>query len=1049
MIRHTSLFVLLLFVSLAVKAAWNGAVASAYAGGDGSKANPYLISNADQLAKLAADVNSGINTFGKYYKLAADIVVYENVMSNSTADLRAGGKYPNFTLIGDYSSETDYKAFKGTFDGDGHVISGIYYHGYVSYMALFRCLDQAKIKNLGIVDSYIFGNANTGGISAYTKDSKIINCYLRDAMVDGHGSYGSGISSHCFGKTSIVNCFVSSTIAIGTSAKGKIWGKNNIAGIAARLSSETQLVNCYNNVALTPTKDNKAGLVNETSSGSLLSHCYYRDNITPITYDNGATLDDVVSYASADFKNGTVLAKLNNNSQNIPGACRWQYIDGSAPVLDYSKMTPELEEIDPAEQASNPMPADKEMHATHEGTLINLSWTAAVDGKTATQKVYVSSNKDNLSSSLVAELGTETSVSVNIDFNTLLTYYWRVDRMTADGKLTEGTVWSFKPTQLAFIGAEGYGRFALGGRGGHVEYVTNLNNSGAGSFRNAATNGSGPRTIVFLVSGIIDLEGKDVITDDYVTIAGQTAPDKGVCFIHGSVGLKNDNICRFIRSARGGGKALPTDPNPSGVDTGGSLGFYYADNSIFDHCTARWGTDETYSSRSSKNITFQRSIISEALGIAGHRNYGAGDNHGYAATIGGDVGSHHHNLLANCYGRNWSMGGGTDANGAYGGRLDIFNNVVYNWGSRTTDGGAHEVNFVGNYYKVGTAMRTSMLMTLQIENNLPGTQSVYVAGNVRDNMDGSLTLDKLNETYNLQIRDGRGSLDWEPFVKEPFFPSYAKIETAQQAYKSVLSDVGANMPVVDDTDKRIVKETLTRTYTYTGSRSGIKGQIDEEADAGGYEVYPETSYDANYDADFDGLPGWWEEIHGTNAQSPVGDFTDANADNDGDGFTGLEDYLDFKANPNYIIAADGNAVVNVSELFKGYTNKPVYTIADADNRLQLTVDGDCITAKPTADNFIGEFTIQVTDGDGDSYQRRVFVAVNTSAAAGIDKIKDDNIQLRMFDIYDMMGKLVYSGVCNPNDTCESLSLGSLSPDVYILKTTDINGKIRSYKVIKR
>ena len=71
-------------------------------------------------------------------------------------------------------------------------------------------------------------------------------------------------------------------------------------------------------------------------------------------------------------------------------------------------------------------------------------------------------------------------------------------------------------------------------------------------------------------------------------------------------------------------------------------------------------------------------------------------------------------------------------------------------------------------------------------------------------------------------------------------------------------------------------------------------------------------------------------------------------------------------------------------MFKGYTNKPVYTIADADNRLQLKVDGDCITAKPTADNFIGEFTIQVTDGDGDSYQRRVFVAVNTSAAAGID-----------------------------------------------------------------
>lgn len=1039
------LLLFLLTCTFAAKATWDGTAATEYAGGDGSKSNPYQIATAEQLAKLAADVNSGVSTFGKYFKLTADIVIHENVMDKSTADLRAGGAFPNFTLIGDYVSDTDFKAFSGIFDGDGHTISGIYYHGYVSYMALFRCLDKATIKNLGIIDSYIFGNANTGGISAYTKDSKIINCYLLDAMVDGHGSYGSGIASHCFGKTVVTNCFVSSTIAIGTNAKGKIWGKNNIAGIAGRISEETQLINCYNNVALTPVKDNKAGLANETPTGSLLSHCYYRDNITPITYNNGATLDDVVGYTSANFKDGTVLAKLNENSQTIPGACRWQYIDGSAPIFNYAEKTPEEETTDPAEQASNPTPADKEMHATHEGTLMSFSWIAAADGKTATQKLYVSPDKDALSSSLVAELGTETSAGVNINFNTLLTYYWRVDRVTADGKVTEGEVWSFKPTQLAFPGAEGYGRFALGGRGGHVEYVTNLNNSGEGSFRHAATNGSGPRTIVFKVSGVIDLQGKDVITDNFVTIAGQTAPGKGVCFIHGSIGIKNDNVCRFIRSARGGGKALPTDSDPSGVDTGGSLGFYYAADAIFDHCTARWGTDETFSSRSCQNITFQRSIISEALGIAGHRNYGAGTNHGYAATIGGDVGSHHHNLLANCTGRNWSMGGGTDANGAYGGRLDIFNNVVYNWTSRTTDGGAHEVNFVGNYYKMGYGSKLTNLFTIDIENNLAGTQSGYVNGNIRENMDGSLQEDKLGETYRYIIRDGRPSIDWEIFPDKPFFPSYAKIETAKQAYKSVLSDVGANQPMVDDTDTRIIKETLTRTYTYTGSRSGIKGQIDEEADAGGFEVYPEDAHADNYDTDLDGMPDWWEQIKGTNVNSPAGDFTESNTDADGDGFTALEDYLDFKAQPNYLVTADATITVNVADLFKGYTNSPVYTINACSDDLQASVDGATITIKPSKDNVIGELTIKVTDGDGDSYERRVCVGVNTAVVSSIKGIAT-TAELKSFEVYGINGGLIKSGDCS---NLGSLDMNDLTSGVYLMKTTDTNGKVRSYKIIKR
>lgn len=1048
--KKTNLFIFfcMLLSAVSVKAAWNGTAADSYAGGDGSKSNPYLIATAEQLSKLASEVNSGVSTYGKYYKLSADIVIHENVMDVSTSDLRAGGKFPNFTLIGDYSSETDYKAFRGTFDGDGHTISGLYYHDYVSYMALFRCVEQATIKNVGLIDSYIFGNANTGGISAFTKDSKIVNCYLKDAMVDGHGSYGSGIASHCYGKVIVANCFVTSTVAHGDAAKGKIWGKNNIAGIAARLSSETELINCYNNVDLTSTKTNKAGLVCEAPAGSKLTHCYYRDNISPITYNKGATLNDVVGYASADFKGDIVLDKLNENSKSIPGAFRWQYVDGSAPVFNYAEMTPEEETIDPAEQASSPVPADKEMHAVHDGSLINLSWIAAADGKTVSQKIYVSSDMEKLSNSLIAEIGADTSVTVNIEFNTMKMYYWRVDRVTSEGKVTEGTVWSFKPTQLAFPGAEGYGRFALGGRGGHVEYVTNLNNSGVGSFRHAVTNGSGPRTVVFMVSGVIDLEGRDIVTDDYVTIAGQTAPGKGICFIHGSIGLKNDNICRFIRSARGGGKALPTDENPSGVDTGGSLGYQYSNNSIIDHCTARWGTDETYSSRSCQNITFQRSIISEALGVAGHRNYGAGTNHGYAATIGGDVGSHHHNLLANCYGRNWSMGGGTDANGAYGGRLDIFNNVVYNWGNRTTDGGAHEVNFVGNYYKMGQGSRLTTLFTIDIENNLPGTQSGYVRGNIRENKDGSLQEDKLNDTYRYQIRDGRPSIDWDIFPDKPFFPSYAKIETAQQAYKSVMSDVGANQPMVDNTDARIVYETLNRTYTYVGSRSGIKGQIDEEADAGGYEAYPEETYADNYDSDMDGMPDWWEQIKGTNANSASGDYSESNEDADGDGYTALEDYLEFKANPNYLVTADAVISVNVADLFRGYIKNPVYTVSEPSSMLQASVEGSELTIKPIQDNTISSIIVKVTDGDGDTYERKICVGVNTSVVNSIESAKTD-AELKSYEVYNMGGLLLKRGNCNSGDTYNTLNMDGITSGIYVMKTIDANGMVKTYKVLKQ
>ena len=397
-------------------------------------------------------------------------------------------------------------------------------------------------------------------------------------------------------------------------------------------------------------------------------------------------------------------------------------------------------------------------------------------------------------------------------------------------------------------------------------------------------------------------------------------------------------------------------------------------------------------------------MISEALGIAGHRNYSAGTNHGYAATIGGDIGSFHHNLLAHCEGRNWSMGGGTDANGEYAGRLDIFNNVVYNWHERTTDGGAHEVNFVGNYYKMGADTKEKCLFSLDIEGNLKGTQSAYISGNVRDNRDGSLTIDKEGDTYRMRIRDGRSSVDWEYFVGAPFFPSYATIETASEAYKSVLSDVGANQPMQDLTDQRVVSETLSRSYTYVGSKSGIKGEIDDEQDAGGFEDYPEELRPISYDTDYDGLPNWWEDIRGTDPRTRTRDYVETNTDMEGDGYTELERYLDFMAQPHVWMPPTTQTVIDVKKLFAGYTNHPVFSVATAGTGVTATLTDGLLTIQAGDAKALATLTLTVTDADNASYERRLCVAVtdNTTVANAISHIEAESPTTA--PLYDLAGR---------------------------------------------
>ena len=540
---------------------------------------------------------------------------------------------------------------------------------------------------------------------------------------------------------------------------------------------------------------------------------------------------------------------------------------------------------DPRKKALKPIPTDFERHANGDNGKVRLAWTPS--SSAVEHHVYLVSDLDPT----VAErmlttkmkgshgfLGTVKGASYLAPIesnNSLVHYAWRIDSVDARGSVTRGDVWRFRVRHLAFPTAEGHGRFAIGGRGGRVMHVTNLNDSGPGSLRDAV-EATGPRTVVFDVSGLISLKSKLVFRreNEFLTVAGQTAPGKGICirnYTFGGLGGR-ETIVRFVRLRLG---------NLSGKTMDG-MGLASCDHSIIDHCSISWTIDEAFSSRGAKNITFQRSLISEALNVAGHKKYKEGAAHGYAGSIGGDIGSFHHSLLAHNAGRNWSLSGATDQANRHAGRLDIRNMVVYNWKHRTTDGGAKEVNFVNNYYKPGPATTTLTYLNPQFEHPEFGPQQYYVKGNVMEGV--SHPEGPIGPFKGMRVR---GKQDAPTTVPNPFFEHHVMTHTAVEAYQNVLADVGCNVPMLDDHDKRVITETRLGTTTYTGSRSGLPGLPDSQEDVGGWEAYPEIHRPADWDTDRDGMPNEWEKMKGFNPY----DESDGALDADGDGYSNLEDYL--------------------------------------------------------------------------------------------------------------------------------------------------------------
>ncbi|MBN1182028.1 MAG: pectate lyase [Bacteroidales bacterium] len=424
---------------------------------------------------------------------------------------------------------------------------------------------------------------------------------------------------------------------------------------------------------------------------------------------------------------------------------------------------------------------------------------------------------------------------------------------------------------LAFPEAEGYGKYTSGGRGGIVLEVTNLNDDGPGSFRNAI-NTDTMRTIVFKVSGIIELKTPLEINFGNLTIAGQTAPGDGICIKNWGVQLLADNIIiRYMRFR-------PGDKMKAEVDALFSKG---NKNIIIDHCSMSWATDEVGSFYDNENFTLQWCIISESL----NESYHWKGEHGYGGIWGGKGATFHHNLLASHSSRNPRFCGSRYHDIPEEEIVDYRNNVIFNWGKNSAYGGeAGSQNMVANYYKPGPATKGFKKYRIVgpsfdfINKSInPDTVPLgywyitdnYVEGNSKvsaNNWDGGVQ--GLSEE---QVNKARLT---QPV---PFVP--INEQKATEAYQLVLQNAGAILPKRDLVDQRIINEVKT------GKTKFKNGIIDSQVDVGGWpEYHPSPTLT---DRDHDGMPDEWEMIHGLNPDNEE----DRNGDSDGDGYTNLEEYL--------------------------------------------------------------------------------------------------------------------------------------------------------------
>jgi len=410
---------------------------------------------------------------------------------------------------------------------------------------------------------------------------------------------------------------------------------------------------------------------------------------------------------------------------------------------------------------------------------------------------------------------------------------------------------------LAFPGAEGFGKFTTGGRGGKVCIVTNLNDKGPGSLREAIQKKE-PRIIAFAVSGTIALESTLNINNGDVTIAGQSAPGDGICLRNYTVKVNADNvIIRYLRF-RLGDEAKQQDDAFSGSSR--------KKNIIIDHCSMSWAVDECASFYHNKNFTMQWCIISESLNHSVHEK---GD-HGYGGIWGGEGATFHHNLLASHTSRLPRFSGSSTTPNTPDELVDFTNNVIYNWESNSTYGGEKgRYNVVANYYKPGLSTKAVKPWVL---NPFSPVGKFFLYGNVLHGFDNVT-----NNNWRGVKAEGTDSVR----ATVPFTVTFIPQQSASDAYEQVLKNAGASYKR-DAVDSRVVDEVRNGKSFSGKKRNGI---IDSQKDVGGW---PELkSLPPLADSDQDGMPDEWETKNKLNPN----DASDGSRFDLSKGYTNIEVYL--------------------------------------------------------------------------------------------------------------------------------------------------------------
>ena len=459
--------------------------------------------------------------------------------------------------------------------------------------------------------------------------------------------------------------------------------------------------------------------------------------------------------------------------------------------------------------------------------------------------------------------------------------------------------------QIASPGAEGWGRFATGGRttdpaiGSKVYYVTSLDDYLSseepieGTLRWALTTGDDtPRTILFKVGGTINLKERLKCPRPNVTIAGQSAPGGGICISGANIYIHSKNfIVRYIRFRAG-------DLSGSNYS---ALGIENTENIIIDHCSFSWSMEENVTMYDNKYTTMQWCILSEPLYVSKH-DKGA---RGYGAQWGGEHSTFHHNLFAHCVGRTPLVNGARDKSASGHDAFvdtEIINNVHFNWGNKgalyggqlhsIVEGAYSRTNLINNYYKPGPATPSGTHYFFNQSLQRDGATSLgpskwHFSGNIMEG-DDAVTADnwkgfKNSTSYSIDdikvdtIIQTSGDHDHQKYHYDWDTYTYKNYETAAEAYESVLAAVGAWPRDLIDT--RIVKSVREGLAPY-----GNHGIIDLPSQAEGPLAY--DTFDRVVDSDGDGMDDAWELANGLSPADPA----DGNSLTEL-GYTALEVYL--------------------------------------------------------------------------------------------------------------------------------------------------------------